>query len=321
VRALVTGAAGFIGSAVATALAGDGHDVVGLDAFSDSYERWRKQDNLRALQGHARFRLIEADLASADFSADLSALVGSVDVVFHLAAQAGVRPSWGERFGRYVEENVVATQHLLDACRRARQPPRVVFASSSSVYGDPGPGPSAEDDALRPRNPYGVTKVAGEHLFRVYAESWGVPSVLLRLFTVYGPGQRPDMAMFRLCEAALGGPPFPLYGDGSQRREFTYVGDVVRAFQLAATADLEPATALNVAGGSSVSMAELIERVGVAAGGAVPVEHREAKPGDVAVTAADARRRTSWLGWAPVVALDDGLRAQMAWHRQVRARV
>jgi nucleoside-diphosphate-sugar epimerase len=195
-----------------------------------------------------------------------------------------------------------------------------VFASSSSVYGDPGAGSSAEDDVLRPRNPYGVTKVAGEQLFRIYAESWDVPSVLLRLFTVYGPGQRPDMATFRLCEAALGGPPFPLYGDGSHRREFTYVGDVVRAFQLAATADLGPATALNVAGGSSVSMGELIERVGVAAGSEVPVEQRGAKPGDVAVTAADTSRTASLLGWTPVVGIDEGLRAQVAWHRLIRAR-
>jgi UDP-glucuronate 4-epimerase len=317
VRALVTGAAGFIGSAVAAALVADGHDVVGLDAFSDAYERWRKEENLRPLRGHPGFRSIEADLVAFD----LSTVVGSVDVVFHLAAQAGVRPSWGDRFARYVEENVVATHCLLDACRRARRPPRVVFASSSSVYGDPGAGPSAEDDVLRPRNPYGVTKVAGEDLFRVYAASWDVPSVLLRLFTVYGPGQRPDMATFRLVEAALGGPPFPLYGDGTQRREFTYVGDVVRAFQLAATADLGPATALNVAGGSSVPMTELIERVGIAAGAPVPVERRHAEPGDVAVTAADTRRTTSRLGWTPVVGLDDGLRAQVAWHREVRARV
>jgi nucleoside-diphosphate-sugar epimerase len=313
----VTGAAGFIGSAVAAALVADGHDVVGLDSFSDGYERWRKQDNLRPLRGQPGFRLLEADLVTFD----LSTVVGPVDVVFHLAAQAGVRPSWGDRFGRYVEENVVATQRLLDACRRARRPPRVVFASSSSVYGDPGDGPSAEDDVLRPRNPYGVTKVASEDLFRVYAASWDVPSVLLRLFTVYGPGQRPDMATFRLVEAALGGPPFPLYGDGAQRREFTYVGDVVRAFQLAATADLAPATALNVAGGSSVPMTELIERVGVAAGASVPVERRDAEPGDVAVTAAATRRTASLLGWTPVVGIDDGLRAQVAWHREVRARV
>jgi nucleoside-diphosphate-sugar epimerase len=313
----VTGAAGFIGSALAGALVGDGHDVVGLDSFSDSYERWRKEENLRPLIGRPGFRLIEADLARTD----LSAVVGSVDVVFHLAAQAGVRPSWGDRFGRYVEANVIATQCLLDACRQARRSPRVVFASSSSVYGDPGGGPSAEDDGLRPRNPYGVTKVAGEHLFRIYAESWDVPSVLLRLFTVYGPGQRPDMATFRLCEAALGGPPFLLYGDGSHRRELTYVGDVVRAFQLAATADLGPATALNVAGGSSVPMAELIERVGIAAGSEVPVERRAAKPGDVAVTAADTSRTTSALGWTPVVGIDEGLQTQIAWHRQVRVRV
>jgi nucleoside-diphosphate-sugar epimerase len=317
VRALVTGVAGFIGSALAGALVEDGHDVVGIDAFSDSYERWRKEGNLRPLIGRPDFRLIEGDLVTTD----LSTLVGSVDVVFHLAAHAGVRPSWGERFGRYVQQNVVATQCLLDACRHARRPPRVVFASSSSVYGDPEAGPSTEDDELRPRNPYGVTKVAGEHLFRVYAESWDVPSVLLRLFTVYGPGQRPDMATFRLCEAALGGPPFRLYGDGSHRREFTYVGDVVRAFRLAATADLEPATALNVAGGSSVAMADLIERVGVAAGTEVPVERLAAKPGDVAVTAADTSRTTTMLGWTAVVGIDEGLQAQMAWHRQVRARV
>jgi nucleoside-diphosphate-sugar epimerase len=312
VRALVTGAAGFIGSQLAASLLDGGHEVVGIDSFTPFYERWRKEANVVPLSGRSGFTLVEADLTTAF----VAPVLDGVDVVFHLAAQAGVRLSWGEFFLNYTNDNVVATQRLLEAVRRCPSVRRVVFASSSSVYGDTTGSPSREDDATRPRNPYGITKLTCEHLFRVYAESWSTSSVLLRLFTVYGPGQRPDMATHRLCEAVLGrSGPFPLYGDGTARRDFTYVGDVVRSMERAAHADVAPATVVNVAGGSSTTMNDLIERVGRAAGAPVPVVTKDDQPGDVAVTSADTSRAVRRLGWAPQVGLDEGIEAQLAWHR------
>lgn len=311
-RALVTGAAGFIGSHLGTALVAAGHEVVGIDAFTDYYEPARKEANVVA----SGVPVDRVDLRADD----LAPLVADVDVVFHLAAQPGVRLSWADGFAVYDAHNVLALQRVLEAIAgagRARgdRGPRLVFASSSSVYGNADRYPCTEDDRPHPHSPYGVTKLAGEHLCAAYAENFGVQSVSLRYFTVYGPRQRPDMAFHRMCHAVLAGTPFPLFGDGSQIRDFTFVGDVVAATMAAATADVPVASIVNVAGGSSTSMKEVFDLLGHLAGRELAIDQRPAQPGDVRRTGGDTTRARELLGWAPAVALEDGLRAQLEWHR------
>jgi nucleoside-diphosphate-sugar epimerase len=309
--AVVTGAAGFVGSHLTESLLATGHGVVGVDRFSDYYDRAVKEDNLAAARLADGFRLVEADLASDD----LAPLVEGADVVFHLAGQPGVRPSWESGFRHYVDDNVLATQRVLEAVRAAAPTARVVYASSSSIYGNAASYPCVEEQAPAPFSPYGVTKLGGEHLCGLYSANWGLSTVALRLFTVYGPRQRPDMAMHRLCRSALDGSAFPLYGDGSAERDFTYVEDVVRAFVAAADADVEPGLVCNVAGGEPVRLASVIDRVGELAGAPVTLDRRDAQPGDVARTGGSIDRAGQRLGWKPTVSLDEGLRAQVAWHR------
>ena len=267
VLALVTGVAGFIGSQLAEHIRSAGWQVRGVDSFTPYYDRELKESNLSALRSAADVELVEADLPSAP----LEPLLDDVDVVFHFAAQPGVRASWDE-FTTYSDHNLVVTHRLLQASRRRRLQ-RFVFASSSSVYGQSAE-PVAEDAPTRPFNPYGVTKLAAESLCRAYAENFGVPTVSLRLFTVYGPRQRPDMAFDRLIRAALGGEPFTVYGDGSQARAFTYVGDAVDAAWRAADADVRPGSVFNISGGVSSSCSEVIEIVERAVGNRSTVVHR-----------------------------------------------
>jgi UDP-glucuronate 4-epimerase len=314
--AVVTGAAGFVGSHLTESLLASGRRVVGIDRFSDYYDRSAKEANLAAAAATGRLQLVEADLAADD----LAALVDGAEVVYHLAGQPGVRPSWESGFRHYVDDNVLATQRVLEAVRAASPTARVVYASSSSVYGNAASYPCVEDQAPAPFSPYGVTKLAGEHLCGLYSANWGLSTVSLRLFTVYGPRQRPDMAMHRLCRSALDGIPFPLYGDGSAERDFTYVEDVVRAFVAAADADVEPGLVCNVAGGEPVRLSSVIERVGELAGAPVVLDRRDAQPGDVARTGGSIERAGMRLGWKPTVSLDEGLRAQVAWHRDVSPR-
>lgn len=306
---LVTGVAGFIGSQLAEALLDEGHDVVGVDAFTPYYDRAQKDANLAALHDRGGFRLVEADLRDAD----LDALLDGIDVVYHQAAQPGVRLSWSEGFATYDSCNVLATQRLLEASLQAGVG-RFVYASSSSVYGNADHYPVAETDLPRPHSPYGVTKLAAEHLCGLYAANHGLSTVALRYFTVYGPRQRPDMAFHRLIEAALDQQPFPLYGDGSHVRDFTFVGDVVRANVLAGPADIPPGTVVNVCAGGSTVMRDVIDAVGDAVGSPVPVERHPEQPGDVQRTGGsnDAARRL--LGWEPQTSLTDGIAAQVAWH-------
>ncbi|MBI2711028.1 MAG: GDP-mannose 4,6-dehydratase [Actinobacteria bacterium] len=300
---LVTGAAGFIGSTLVDRLLADGHRVRGLDRSGGG-------GHLAPAARSGRFELVTEDLRGTD----LRALLDGVDAVFHLAARPGVRHSWTE-FDAYVHDNVLATHRLLEACRQDGRRRRVVYASSSSVYGDAARYPCQEDDPARPRSPYGVTKLAAEDLVRAYAESWGLPTVALRLFTVYGPRQRPDMAFHRLCRAALGGPPFPRYGDGRARRDFTYVDDVVEAVCRAAWREPAPGSVINIAGGGDHSLAEVLELAGELTGHAVPVDPRPEQPGDVRRTGGDVARASRLLGWAPSVDLRAGLERQLAWHR------
>jgi nucleoside-diphosphate-sugar epimerase len=310
---LVTGAAGFIGSHLAEALLDDGHEVVGVDAFTPYYDRAEKEGNLCRLLADDRFRFVEADLRDTD----LDSLFDGIDVVYHQAAQPGVRLSWSDGFATYDSCNVLATQRVLEAARRAGVG-RVVYASSSSVYGNADSYPVAETDLPRPHSPYGVTKLAAEHLCGLYAANHGVSTVSLRYFTVYGPRQRPDMAFHRLIEGALDQTPFPLYGDGSHVRDFTYVGDIVRANVLAGRADAAPGTVVNVCAGGSTVLRDVIDAVGAAVGSPVPVEQHGEQPGDVQRTGGsnDAARRL--LGWEPQTVLADGIAAQVAWHRSRR---
>jgi UDP-glucuronate 4-epimerase len=308
--ALVTGCAGFIGSHVAEALLARGVPVTGLDRLTPYYGVDRKRANLQALADHPGFRFHELDLRTAP----LDELLRDVDVVYHLAAQPGVRASWADGFEATVHHNLLATQRLLEAVRH-REVRRFVHASSSSVYGDVG-GTMVEDGPTRPHSPYGVTKLAAEQLCSTYAANWGVPTVALRYFTVYGPRQRPDMALYRAIDAALTGTSFPMFGDGAQRRDFTYVDDIVAANLAAAGRDLEPGTVVNVAGGAIVSLADALDLVGEVVGTPVPVDARPVEAGDVRDTAADLTRAEVLLGWEPEVDLRTGIERQVAWHRE-----
>jgi nucleoside-diphosphate-sugar epimerase len=311
-RSLVTGCAGFIGSQLTDALLAAGHSVRGVDAFTDYYDPSLKRRNLDAALDSDRFDLVEENLCTAD----VVALLDDVDTVFHLAGQPGVRVSWSHGFPLYVAQNVLATQRLLEAVRE-RAVERFVYASSSSVYGNAAHYPVSETDLPRPHSPYGVTKLAAEHLCSLYAENWDLPTVSLRYFSVYGPRQRPDMGFSRFFDAVAGGRPIPVYGTGAQIRDFTYSGDVVAATIAAGAADVPAGFVCNIAGGSSVSVLELIPMLADVTGGEVLVEHLPAQPGDVDRTGGSIERARSLLGWEPQVTLADGIAAQYAWLRSL----
>jgi nucleoside-diphosphate-sugar epimerase len=309
VRALVTGAAGFIGSTLVDTLLARGDHVLGVDCFTPYYDRADKEANLTDARRSPQFELVEADLRTTD----VGALLDGIDVVFHQAAQAGVRLSWSDGFGDYAGHNILATQRLLEATRHAGS--KVVYASSSSVYGNAAKYPTVEDDLPRPHSPYGVTKLAAEHLCALYAENYGIHAVSLRYFTVFGPRQRPDMSIHRLCEAAVRGTSFPRYGDGTQIREFTYVGDIVAANLAAAERAVVPGTYLNVAGGGEISLNELLALVGEVAGAGVTVYGAPKQAGDSFRNGGSIARARDALGWEPQVSLRDGIAAQVEWHR------
>ncbi len=309
-HALVTGAAGFIGSHLVEALLDRGDTVIGVDCFTDYYATDTKRRNLAVAERSAGFELVDADLLDLD----LTDVLDGVDLVFHHAAQPGVRLSWADGFSTYVRHNVEATQRLLEAARSV-EVQRCVYASSSSIYGNADRYPCVETDLPRPFSPYGVTKLAAEQLCVAYAENYGLSTTSLRYFTVYGPRQRPDMAFHRLIQASLSETPFPLYGDGSQERDFTYVADVVAANLAAADADTRPGSVFNVAGGGSAKLREVIELVEQLTGRPVPIDRRGDQAGDVARTGGDIGRAEAHLGWTPVVETSVGLAAQVAWHR------
>ena len=306
-RSIVTGAAGFVGSHLSERFLDLGHQVVGVDCFTEFYDRRLKEANLAKVRDEARFHLVEDDLLSLD----LEALLAGADYVFHLAAQAGVRASWGKSFAGYIRNNIAATQRLLEAAKGAKIK-KLVYASSSSVYGDARELPVTEETLPRPVSPYGVTKLAAEHLCSLYAQIYGVPVVSLRLFTVYGPRQRPDMAIQRFLLASLSGEPVTIFGDGSQTRDFTFVDDVIEAHVLAMEAPADE-RAVNVCGGSRVSINELLALVGEVTGRSLQVEHEPAAPGDARHTLGDNSRARRVLGFRPRARLADGLAAQWQW--------
>jgi UDP-glucuronate 4-epimerase len=307
-RALVTGCAGFIGSHLTESLLEDGHSVLGVDCFNDNYARSAKEANLEAALAHDDFELRVADLACAD----AATLLAGRDVVFHLAAEPGVRTSWGARFDRFVRNNVLATQRLLEASRDEPER-RFVYASSSSVYGDAARLPTSERDTPRPLSPYGVTKLAAEHLCGLYHANHGVDTVSLRFFTVYGPRQRPDMAFRRFCEAAIAGAPIRLFGDGRQSRDFTYVDDVVGALRAAGAAEAGAGAVYNIGGGARATLDEALALLADIADRPLDVRRGGRESGDVLHTGADITRAREALGFDPATSLADGLRAELEW--------
>ncbi len=306
-RYVVTGSAGFIGRHVCSELLEHGQEVVGVDAFTDYYDPSLKRANAEWLGRHGGYRGVELDLVTGS----LDDLFDGAAAVIHLAGQPGVRLSWADGFHRYAECNITASQRVLEAARRTGVP-RLVLASSSSVYGNAPIYPTTEDSPTRPFSPYGVTKVAMEQLAWAYVENWRLPVVALRYFTVYGPAQRPDMGMHRFIAHAASGEPIPVYGDGEQVRDFTYVSDVARATIAAATADLEPGTLLNVAGGSSTTVNGVLQLVSECVGREI-VRHRvPEQPGDVRATGGTIDRARRLLRWEPEVPLADGVKRQVA---------
>lgn len=308
-KCLVTGCAGFIGSTLSEALLREGHSVLGVDCFTDYYPKRVKLANLKDLRNAEGFEFVEADLASAK----LPPLVKGVEVVFHLAAQPGVRASWGATFGHYIKDNILATQRLLEALK-GRPLERLVYASSSSIYGDAEAMPTPEDVTPRPVSPYGMTKLAGEHLCSVYFRNHGVPAVSLRYFTVYGPRQRPDMAFSRFITNISAGREVEVFGDGTQRRDFTFVDDIVAGTVLALRA--RPGTAYNVGAGRTVLLNEVIGIIESLTGKRARVKHRGVAMGDVRSTSADISRIRSELGYAPKTSVEEGLKAQVFGRRQ-----
>ena len=309
-RALVTGCAGFIASHLCEALLSQGMEVVGVDRFTDYYPRAAKEANLRRLLDEPRFSFHEIDLAEAA----LAPLVEGVGLVYHLAGQPGVRASWGSSFEAYVRDNVLATQRLLEAVASLALE-KFVYASSSSLYGDAESYPTAESAVPRPVSPYGVTKLAGEHLAYAYWRNHGVPTISLRYFTVYGPRQRPDMAFHRFIRRALEGKPLLVYGDGEQTRTFTFVGDVVAA-NLAAGRAAAAGVAVNIGGGSQASVNQVVGLLRELVGRPLDVRYGEPQPGDVRHTSADTSLAAQLLGFSPRVDLRDGLAAEVEWLRR-----
>lgn len=309
-RALITGVAGFIGSNLADRLLGDGHEVVGVDCFTDYYDAGVKRANIAQALDHDSFSLVDEDL----FTCDLDRLLDGIDVVFHQAGQPGVRLSWAEGFDTYARLNVLTTQRLLEAVK-SKPLDRFVYASSSSVYGAAERYPTQEIDVPAPMSPYGVTKLAAEHLCSLYHRNFDVPTTSLRYFTVYGPRQRPDMATHRLIDSALNGTEFVMFGDGSQIRDFTFVSDAVAANIAAATAPDAIGEILNIGGGSAATMHDVVAAVTSAADAAPNITFGDKVPGDVFRTGADISRAAAVLGWKPSVRLTDGITRQVAAHR------
>jgi UDP-glucuronate 4-epimerase len=311
-KALVTGGAGFVGSHLSERLLAQGADVLAIDSFTDYYPRAIKERNLASLRGQAGYRLIEADLNALD----LREVLTGITHVFHLAAQAGVRKSWGRDFQTYTTLNVDATQRLLEACV-ALPIERVVYASSSSVYGDAVEMPMREDAMVQPVSPYGVTKLAAEHLCHLYYVNHAVPTVSLRYFTVYGPRQRPDMGFNRFFSALLDNRPVVQFGDGRQTRDFTFIADIVTATADAAVHGV-PGRVYNIGGGSRVSLGDVFEMIARVSGRRLEIAHQPAQKGDMRDTFADTSRARADLGFQPSVDLETGLRTMFTWMEATR---
>jgi UDP-glucose 4-epimerase len=307
-RTLVTGCAGFVGSHLCESLLQDGHEVIGIDCFNDNYARRTKLRNLEIARAWDAFEFVPIDLSRGE----LHELAAGCEAVFHLAAEPGVRSSWGARFAAYTRNNIAATQHLLDAVKEAPAT-RFVYASSSSIYGQAESRPTREDVVPQPYSPYGVTKLAAEHLCSLYHGNYGVDAVSLRFFTVYGPRQRPDMAFSSFCRSIRTGTPITVFSDGRQTRDFTYVSDIVDGIRAAAATPGIGGAVFNLGGGSEVSIADVLGLLSDFAGRRLDVTYADAQRGDVRSTSADCERARSAIGYAPSVSVPEGLRRQFDW--------
>jgi nucleoside-diphosphate-sugar epimerase len=312
--ALVTGAAGFIGSTLVDRLLADGHIVYGLDCFTHDYSPTLKRQNLESALAHPNFHLIENTIAYANWAE----ILPKVTHIFHLAGQTGVRSSWGRDFAAHVNNNIVASQHLLEACAQYNPQARIVVASTSSAYGDSPVRPATEDSLPRPISPYGVSKMAVEYLCHAYHVAYQLPISIVRYFTVYGPRQRPDMAFSLFFRAALQGRPVIQYGDGMQTRDFTYVEDAVNGTLCVAAAG-KPDTVYNIGGGHTVTLRQVFEMIERILGKPLTYDVQSTQRGDALYTMADTSR-VRLRGYVPLTALEDGLQAQYTWIRESMQR-
>jgi UDP-glucose 4-epimerase len=308
-KALVTGSAGFIGSHLCGRLLNAGYLVTGIDSFSDYYDVRIKQDNLSRVRDHENFTFVAASINDAD----LGTLLSGVDYVFHQAAQAGVRASWGTQFEEYIDSNVRATQRLCEAAK-SKDIKKFIYASSSSVYGEVAELPMKESHPTRPVSPYGVTKLDGENLCVLYKRNFGLPAICLRYFTVFGPRQRPDMAFHRFLKGAILDTPVEIYGNGNQTRDFTYVADVVAANLLAMKYDGE-ATVFNIGGGSRVTVNHVLDVIAQYSTGNFDVRYQDREKGDVTHTFADTELAHVELGYSPKTGLEEGIEREADWLR------
>jgi Nucleoside-diphosphate-sugar epimerases len=310
---IVTGVGGFIGSHLAETLLNQGDKVIGIDEFNDYYNPTLKRQNISQFQNHPGFQLIENNIQSLNWSE----LLVDVDVVYHQAAQAGVRPSWGKGFLDYTERNINATQIILEAAIDAPNLKRLVYASTSSIYGDAETFPTPETVCPQPVSPYGITKLAAERLGKLYHQNFGVPCVYLRYFTVYGPRQRPDMAFHKFFKWILQDQPISIYGDGQQTRDFTFISDAVAANLLAAIVPLAVGEVFNIGGGSRVVLAEVINIMEGIVGRPIKKNFVEKARGDARHTSADVSKARKILGYQPQVSLTEGLRQEWEWMKSL----
>ena len=310
---IVTGVGGFIGSHLAETLLNQGDKVIGIDEFNDYYNPTLKRQNISQFQNHPGFQLIENNIQSLNWSE----LLVDVDVVYHQAAQAGVRPSWGKGFRDYTERNINATQIILEAAIDAPNLKRLVYASTSSIYGDAETFPTPETVCPQPVSPYGITKLAAERLGKLYHQNFGVPCVYLRYFTVYGPRQRPDMAFHKFFKWILQDQPISIYGDGQQTRDFTFISDAVAANLLAAIVPLAVGEVFNIGGGSRVVLAEVINIMEGIVGRPIKKNFVEKARGDARHTSADVSKARKILGYQPQVSLTEGLRQEWEWMKSL----
>jgi UDP-glucose 4-epimerase len=308
-KIIVTGVAGFVGSHLAETLLKQGHEVIGIDEFNDYYDPILKRKNIANFQDSPNFTLVEENIQSLDWQK----LLLDVELIYHQAAQAGVRASWGQGFRAYTERNINATQVLLEAAKDAQKLQRLVFASTSSIYGDAETLPTNEEIKPLPVSPYGITKLAAERLGFLYHKNFGVPFVALRYFTVYGPRQRPDMAFHKFFKAVLADEAIPVYGDGQQTRDFTFVSDAIAANLAAAIVPEAVGQIFNIGGGSRVVLAEVLDTMAEIVGKPIKRKHIEKAMGDARHTAADVSKARKILNYQPQVSLRDGLTQEWEW--------
>ena len=314
---IVTGAAGFIGSHLAETLLKQGVEVIGIDQFNDYYDPQLKEKNVANLKKFANFKLIRDDIEALNWQQ----LLQSVDVVYHQAAQAGVRASWGKGFLNYTTKNINATQIILEAAKEVKSLKRIVYASSSSIYGNAATMPTPETLCPQPVSPYGITKLAGERLCWLYQQNFAVPVTALRYFTVYGPRHRPDMAFHKFFKAAIDGDAISIYGDGQQTRDYTFVSDVVAANLAAGEVPEAIGEVFNIGGGSRVTLMELLEIMEQVMGQPIRKDYIEKAKGDARHTSADITKAKKILGYTPQVSLAEGLTKEWEWIQTIYKQV